>query len=68
MRVAIVVARFNDFVTERLLEGARAALTEAGVAAGDVEVLHVPGAFEIPIAAQRVAGRGKSTPWCASAA
>jgi 6,7-dimethyl-8-ribityllumazine synthase len=59
MRVAIVVSRFNDFVTERLLDGARAALTELGIAAADVEVLHVPGAFEIPMAAQRVAEAGK---------
>jgi 6,7-dimethyl-8-ribityllumazine synthase len=59
MRVAIVVSRFNDFVTGRLLDGARAALGDAGVAAADVEVLHVPGAFEIPMAAQRIAETGK---------
>ena len=59
MRVAIVVSRFNDFVTERLLDGARAALAEGGVAAGDLEVWHVPGAFEIPMAAQRIAETGK---------
>jgi 6,7-dimethyl-8-ribityllumazine synthase len=59
MRVAIVVSRFNDFVTERLLEGARAALADAGVAAADIQILHVPGAFEIPMAAQRVAESGK---------
>ena len=59
MRVAIVVSRFNDFVTGRLLDGARAALADAGVAAADIEVLHVPGAFEIPMAAQRVAETGK---------
>ena len=59
MRVAIVVSRFNDFVTGRLLDGAQAALGDAGVAAADIEVLHVPGAFEIPMAAQRVAETGK---------
>jgi len=59
MRVAIVVSRFNDFVTERLLEGARATLRDAGVADADVEVLRVPGAFEIPIAAQRIAELGR---------
>lgn len=59
MRVAIVVSRFNDFVTDRLLDGARAALKDLGIAAGDVEVLQVPGAFEIPMAAQRVAEAGK---------
>jgi 6,7-dimethyl-8-ribityllumazine synthase len=58
-RVAIVVARFNDFVTERLLEGAHQALTEQQIGDGDIEVLRVPGAFEIPIAAQRVAETGR---------
>lgn len=59
MRVAIVVSRFNDFVTDRLLEGAQAALRDAGLGDGDVDVLRVPGAFEIPMAAQRVAETGK---------
>ena len=59
MRVAIVVSRFNDFVTDRLLEGARAALIDAAIDGGDIEVLHVPGAFEIPMAAQRVAESGR---------
>jgi 6,7-dimethyl-8-ribityllumazine synthase len=59
MRIAIVVARFNDFVTERLLEGATAALAEAGVSGDSVELVRVPGAFEIPMAAQRVAETGQ---------
>ena len=59
MRVAIVVSRFNDFVTERLLEGAQAALREAGIPDAGIEVLRVPGAFEIPMAAQRIAESGK---------
>jgi len=59
MRIAIVVARFNDFVTERLLEGATAALGEAGVGGESIDVVRVPGAFEIPMAAQRVAESGK---------
>ena len=59
MRIAIVVSRFNDFVTDRLLEGAQAALRDAGVDDGDVEVVRVPGAFEIPMAAQRIAEAGK---------
>jgi 6,7-dimethyl-8-ribityllumazine synthase len=59
MRVAIVVARFNDFVTDRLLVGAQAALREAGVTESDVEVFRVPGAFEISMAAQRVAESGR---------
>ena len=59
MRVAIVVARFNDFVTDRLLVGAQAALREAGISESDVEVLRVPGAFEVPMAAQRIAESGR---------
>jgi 6,7-dimethyl-8-ribityllumazine synthase len=59
MRVAIVVSRFNDFVTERLLDGAREALREAGLPDEAVEVLPVPGAFEIAMAAQRVAETGR---------
>jgi len=59
MRIAIVVARFNDFVTDRLLEGAQAALRDAGIDDTNVDVLRVPGAFEIPMAAQRVAESGK---------
>ena len=59
MRIAIVVSRFNDFVTDRLLTGAQAALSEQGFSADDVVVLRVPGAFEIPMAAQRVAETGK---------
>jgi 6,7-dimethyl-8-ribityllumazine synthase len=58
MRVAIVVSRFNDFVTDRLLDGAREALGDAGIAGGDIDVLRVPGAFEIPMAAQRIAEAG----------
>lgn len=59
MRIAIVVSRFNDFVTDRLLTGAQEALSEQGLDAANVEVLRVPGAFEIPIAAQRVAETGR---------
>jgi 6,7-dimethyl-8-ribityllumazine synthase len=59
MRIAIVVARFNDDITERLLKGARRALIARGIAEADVEVLRVPGAFEVPVAAQRVAETGR---------
>jgi len=58
MRIAIVVARFNDFVTDRLLTAAQDALREHGLDAASIQVLRVPGAFEIPIAAQRVAETG----------
>jgi 6,7-dimethyl-8-ribityllumazine synthase len=59
MRIAIVAARFNDFVTDRLVEGAQAALRDAGLEAHDVQVVRVPGAFEVPMAAQRIAETGK---------
>jgi 6,7-dimethyl-8-ribityllumazine synthase len=56
-RFAIVVSRWNDFVTTRLLAGAREALVEAGVADGDIVEVWVPGAFEIAAAARHVALR-----------
>ena len=59
LRFAIVVARFNDFVTERLLSGAVEALTSAGAASEHVTTLRVPGSFEIPLAAQRAAETGQ---------
>ena len=58
LRFAIVVSRFNDFVTDRLQTGARDCLASAGVAAGDVLVIKVPGAFEIPFAAKEAAKTG----------
>jgi len=58
-RVSIVVAKFNDFVTDRLLAGALAALDRAGVGADAVTIVRVPGAFEIPIAAQHAAKSGR---------
>ena len=58
-RVALVVSAFNDFVTDRLRVGAMAALQSAGVAADDVSIIHVPGAFEIPLAAQHAAESGR---------
>ena len=59
MRFAIVVSKFNDFVTDRLQAGALAALAAAGVATDDVTVVRVPGAFEIPLAAQHAAESGR---------
>lgn len=52
VRVGIAVARFNDIVTFRLLEGARSLLVRRGVQPSHIEVLEVPGAFELPLAAQ----------------
>jgi 6,7-dimethyl-8-ribityllumazine synthase len=59
VRIAIVVSRFNDFVTDRLRAAAEEELREHGLTADDIEVVRVPGAFEIPIAAQRVAETGR---------
>ena len=56
---AIVVSKYNDFVTERLQSGALAALAAGGVDSNDVTVVRVPGAFEIPLVAQRVAETGR---------
>jgi len=58
-RFAIVVSRFNEAVTEGLLAGARAALDEAGVRPDDITLVRVPGAFEIPVTARRLADTGR---------
>jgi 6,7-dimethyl-8-ribityllumazine synthase len=58
LKFAVVVSKFNDFVTERLQQGALAALEAAGAAPDDVTVIRVPGAFEIPTAARRAAASG----------
>ena len=55
LRVALVVSRFNEVVTSRLLAGARSALERHGVSDDDVAVAWVPGAFELPMAARRLA-------------
>jgi 6,7-dimethyl-8-ribityllumazine synthase len=57
-RFAIVVSRFNELVTDRLLEGARGCLVEHGVDPDAVDVVRVPGAFELPAAAAAVIRRG----------
>ncbi len=58
LRVGIVVSRFNDMVTERLLHGSLEALRRAGAREDDLTVVRVPGSFEIPFAAQRLAATG----------
>lgn len=58
MRIGLVVSRYHDFVTDRLREGALAALSAAGLAGDAVTVVSVPGAFEIPQAARRLAEAG----------
>ena len=59
LRFGIIVGRFNSFISERLLEGALDALTRHGAADKGIVVARVPGAFEIPLAAQKMAGTGK---------
>ncbi len=59
MRIAVVAARFNQAVTSRLVEGAVSALSKHGVASDRTEVAWVPGAFEIPLVAKRLAATGR---------
>ncbi len=59
LRVAIVAGRFNDFITGHLLEGAVSALRRHGVKEEQIEVAWVPGAFEIPFMAQKMAQSGR---------
>ena len=54
-RFGIIASRFNDFITDRLVGGAVDALTRSGAADADIDIVKVPGAFEIPMLAQRMA-------------
>lgn len=58
-RLAVVVSRYNESVTSRLLEGARATLAEKGVPPDGIDVAWTPGAFEIPLVADRMAVSGR---------
>ena len=59
LRVAIAASRFNDFITERLLAGARDGLVRHGVDESSITVAWAPGAFELPLVAQRLAASGE---------
>jgi len=59
LRFGIVVSRFNSFITERLLAAAVDALERAGAGSKDVDVAHVPGSFELPLAAKKLAATGR---------
>jgi 6,7-dimethyl-8-ribityllumazine synthase len=59
LRFGVVVSRFNNFITDRLLAGALDALDRAGATEKQIEIVHVPGAFEIPIAAKKLAAAGR---------
>jgi 6,7-dimethyl-8-ribityllumazine synthase len=58
MRVAIAASRFNDLITDRLVAGARDALVRHGVEEASITLVWVPGAFELPLAAQRLVASG----------
>jgi len=58
-RYAIVAARFNDFITSRLVEGALHAFARHGVDTADLPVIWVPGAYELPLVCQKLAASGK---------
>ncbi len=59
LRFAVVASRFNEFITSKLLEGALDMLRRHGAAENAVDVVWVPGAFEIPLAAKKLASGGK---------
>jgi len=59
LRFMLVVSRFNDFISTRLLEGAQDALLRHGVKEEDIEIAWTPGAFEIPLVAKKIAQSGK---------
>jgi len=58
-KFAIIVSRFNDFITNKLTEGAVDALLRSGADTKDIEIIKVPGAFEIPLIAKKVAERSR---------
>lgn len=58
LKFAIVVSRFNDFITAKLLDGAMDALVRHGANKDDIDVAKVPGSFEIPLAAKKLASKG----------
>ena len=59
LRIGIIVSRFNNFVTEKLLEGAKDGFTGHGGSESDLTIVRVPGAFEIPLAVDKMAASGK---------
>jgi len=58
-RMGIVVGRFNDFISNKLLEGALDALVRHGVNEADIDIVKVPGSFEIPLMAKKMSEKGR---------
>ena len=58
LKIGIVAAKFNEFITTKLVEGAQEGLSENGVDATDVTIAYVPGSFEIPVVASKMAHSG----------
>jgi len=58
LKFGIIVSRFNDFITSKLLDGALDALRRHGAGEKDIEVVRVPGSFEIPMVARKLAAKG----------
>jgi 6,7-dimethyl-8-ribityllumazine synthase len=59
LRFAVVVSRFNNLITGRLLSGSLEALEKSGAAKADIEIVEVPGAFELPLASKKLAAKGE---------
>jgi 6,7-dimethyl-8-ribityllumazine synthase len=58
LKIGIIMSRFNDFITNKLLDGARDALLRHGAKEEDIDVIKVPGSFEIPMVAKKLAEKG----------
>lgn len=67
LKFGIVVSRFNSFISEKLVDGAVDALVRNGARDGDITIVKVPGAFEIPAAAKLLAGKGHDAVICLGA-
>ncbi|MEE9613510.1 MAG: 6,7-dimethyl-8-ribityllumazine synthase [Thermodesulfobacteriota bacterium] len=67
LKMAVVVSRFNDFISDRLLSGALDTLTRSGAGDGDIDVVKVPGSFEMPLVARKLSGKNYDAIICLGA-